>query len=88
MLWTEELCKDIITNLQMSKMQQQSSSQSLKTLGDQRAPVRLGSQSMYFRGQRGIGPENEKQSLLGKDLGTTFHPKVTFGHHSTAPNPH
>jgi len=39
----------ITINLQKSKMQQWFSSQSLKTLSNQRAPVRLGFQSMYFR---------------------------------------
>ena len=72
----------IIINLQKSKMQQRFASQSLKTLGNQRVPVRLRSQSMYFRQQRGIRPKNEQQSLLG----TTLHPKVTSGHPSTTPN--
>lgn len=75
-------------NLPISEVGQQSSSQSLKTLGDQRAPVRLASQSTYFREQRGIGLENVEQSLLGKGLGTIFHPKGTCSHHSTVPKPH
>ena len=75
-------------NLLISEVGQQSSSQSLKTLGDQRAPVRLASQSTYFREQRGIGLENVEQSLLGKGLGTIFHPKGTCSHHSTVPKPH
>lgn len=50
----------IINNLQMSKMQNQSSSQWLKALGHQRALFRLGSQCTYFKDQKGIGAENKK----------------------------
>lgn len=78
----------IIDSVQMSKMQEPSSSLSLKTLHLIRDPVQLGPQSTYFKGQRWIGPENEKQSLLGEGLEAMFHPKSASGHPTVLPPNH
>lgn len=69
----------------MSKMQGQSSSQWLKTLSNQRTLFRLGSQSTYFKGKKGIGAENKKQSVLGEGWEETFPPKDTYSYQILLP---
>lgn len=48
----------------------------VKKLGHLRAPGSLGSQSTYFRRQRGIGPQNEKEHLLGKGWKRPYAPRA------------